>query len=76
MLMLAHQPDRGPEIIKEVEGLRWFQEPSSISDEYARTYCRYVAAAVQGDLVERAIQAEELGGLPVKSIYRHALRVT
>jgi hypothetical protein len=76
MLVLAHEPERGPEIISAAEALPWFREPRSPGDKYARDYCRYVAAAVRGDAVERQRWAQEVGQHPVKSIYRNSLMVT
>ena len=76
MLVLAHSPERGPEILETVEALPWFRVPKSTGDKYARDYCRYVAAAVRGDAAERKRWAQELGRYSVKRIYRNALLVT
>ncbi len=76
MLVLADAPERGPEIIDEAEALPWFRAPKWTGDEYARDYCRYVAAAVRGDAAERKRWAQELGRHSVKRIYRNALLVT
>jgi hypothetical protein len=76
MLILAHEPERGSDIIDAAEALPWFQDPKSPGDEYARDYCRYVAAAVRGDTTERKKWAQELGRLSVRSVYRNALKVT
>jgi hypothetical protein len=76
MLVLANAPERSPEIIDAAEALPWFQDPKSAGDQFARDYCRYVAAAVRGDAVGRKKWVQALGQLSVKRIYRNALRVT
>jgi hypothetical protein len=76
MLVLAHSPKLGPNIITAAQAFPWFQNPKSAGDRYARDYCQYVAAAVRGDAAERKRRAQELARLSVRSIYRNSLRVT
>ncbi|MEO6199290.1 MAG: hypothetical protein ABIO68_05075, partial [Sphingomicrobium sp.] len=72
MLVLAHAPEQGPEIIQAAEALDWFREPQSAGDEYARDYCRYFAAGVRGDVPECEQRARELRARSVKRVYRNA----
>jgi hypothetical protein len=76
MLVLANDPEQGPSIIERAESFVWFQNPKSASDEYARIYCKYVAAGVSGNVAERKRYAARLDLLGVTNIYRSALKVT
>jgi hypothetical protein len=76
MIVLAHPLKVGPDIATAAQAFSWFQNPSSVSDRYAKDYCLYIASAVRGDVAARKKFAEELGRLQVKSVYRNALKVT
>ena len=76
MLVLANDPELGASIIKTAEGFGWFRNPQSAADEYARIYCKYVAAGVSGDSTERKRCAATLDLLKVTNVYRNSLKVT
>ena len=76
MLVLASEPEEGQEILEQAHNFAWFSSPSGLGEEYAATYCRYMIAAMSGDISLRRELARRLQSLPVASVYREALKVT
>jgi hypothetical protein len=75
MLVLANPMEKGPSIIEAAQDFEWFHRPSSAADQYAAYFCRYVAAAVNGDITAKNTFTKKLADLQVMKVYRNALRV-
>ena len=76
MRVLSHEPELGPLLVQKAESLSWYREPQSLGDEYARDYCKYMFAGVEGNGPARLRWAERLKRMRVKNIYHGALKVT
>lgn len=76
MRVLSHEPELGPMIVQEAQSLAWYRQPESLGDEYARDYCKYMFAGVEGNGPARRRWAQRLKHMKVKSLYHGALKVT